>query len=84
MTSCSRVNAYRLFQTRIKIVDEDRKTRDVVHVRMRHDDVSDCVALLVVQSNRDTAGVNRHAVVDDKTCQALLKGRHSLSVKGAG
>src|SRR6185369_1310633 len=79
----SRVDAHRLLQTRIKIVDEDWKTRDVVHVRMRHDDVSDGIALLAVQSNRDTAGVNRHAVVDDKTCQALLKGRYSLRVKSA-
>jgi hypothetical protein len=51
---------------------------------MRDDYVSDFGSLLAVQSNRDTAGVNRHAVVDDKTCQALLKGRYSLSVKGAG
>jgi hypothetical protein len=50
---------------------------------MGHDDVSDFGPLLGVQSYSDTAGINRHAVVDDKTCQALLKGRHSLSVKGA-
>src|SRR5215211_8895723 len=78
------VDAHRLFQTRIKIVDKNRQARDVVHVRMRHDYVSDFGALLVVQSDGDTAGVNRNAVVDDKTCQALLKGRHSLSVEGAG
>jgi len=55
----------------------------VVHVRMRHDDVSDFRPLLAIRSDGDTASVNRHAVVDDKTCQALLKGRHSLSVEGA-
>jgi len=56
----------------------------VVHVRMRHDYVSDFRALLAIRSDGDTARVNRYAVVDDKTCQPLLKGRHSLSVKGAG
>ena len=59
-----RVNSHRLLQTRIKIVDEDWQTGDVVHVRVRNDDVFDFGPLLVGQSNRDTAGVNRHAVVD--------------------
>src|ERR1051325_10347352 len=54
----SRVDTHRLLQTRVKIVYKDRETRDVVHVRMRYDDVSDFGVLLRVQSDSDTAGVN--------------------------
>jgi hypothetical protein len=36
----------------------------MVHVRVGNNDVFDFGPLLVGQSNRDTAGVNRHAVVD--------------------
>jgi hypothetical protein len=50
---------------------------------MRHDYVSDFGPLLVTQSDGDTAGVNRHAVVNQEASQPLLKGRNSLSVKGA-
>jgi hypothetical protein len=36
----------------------------MVHVRVSNNDVSDFGPLLVGQGNRDTAGVNRHAVID--------------------
>jgi hypothetical protein len=36
----------------------------MVHVRVRNDNVFDFRPLIVGQSNGDTAGVNRHAVVD--------------------
>jgi hypothetical protein len=58
------VDPHRLLQTRIKIVDENREACDMVHVRVRNDDVFDFRPLIVGQSNGDTAGVNRHAVVD--------------------
>src|SRR6185503_12764406 len=80
----SRVYLYRFLQTRIQIVDEDRQTCDVVHVRMRDDDVFDFGALLVGQRNGDATGVDGDAVVYQKTSQTLLQGCHASSVKGAG
>jgi hypothetical protein len=40
---------------------------------MSDDDVFDFTALLVVERERDAAGVNRHAIVDQKTGQALFQ-----------
>jgi hypothetical protein len=50
---------------------------------MSNDNVSDFEPLLVSQGNRDTAGVNGHAIVDQKTGQTLLKGRYAVGVKRA-
>ena len=58
------VYAKRFLQRGVKIVDEDRQTRDVVHVRMSDDNVFNFGALLVGEGNGDTAGINCHAVVD--------------------
>jgi hypothetical protein len=51
---------------------------------MSDDYISDAGPPIAGQSKRNTAGVNRYAVVDKKTSQALLQGRYSLSIKGAG
>jgi hypothetical protein len=53
-----------LLQTRILIVDEYRQGGDVVHVRVSDDDVFDEGPAVVGQSERNTARVNRYAVVD--------------------
>jgi hypothetical protein len=58
------VNPHRLLQTRIQIIDEYRQGSDMVHVRMSDDYVFDEGPPIVRQSKRDTAGVNRYAVVD--------------------
>jgi hypothetical protein len=53
----------------------------MVHVRMRHNDVTHSASLLVCQSNRDTAGVDSDAVVNQKTGQTLFQSRASLLVE---
>jgi hypothetical protein len=78
------VDAHRFLQRWIQIVDEYRQTGDMVHVRMSDDDVSDFVALLVVERDRDAAGVNRHAIVDQKTSQTLVQSGNTLVIKRTG
>jgi hypothetical protein len=78
------MNAHRGFQRRIEIVNEDRQTGDVVHVRMRDDYVTYCVPLIRGESDGQATGVNCHAVVDKVTGQTLFKGRLAVTIEGAG
>jgi hypothetical protein len=73
-----------VFERWIEVINEDREARDVVHVRMRDDYVANCAPLFGIQSDGDTAGINCHTVIDQKTSQALLKGCATLGIEGAG
>src|SRR6185369_15725547 len=58
------VNANRLSELTKKIVDKYREARDVIHVRMGHDNVAYGATLLFGQSQSNAAGINRHAIVN--------------------
>jgi len=51
---------------------------------MRDDYVANFASLFGIQSDGDTAGINCHTVIDQKTSQALLKGCATLGIEGAG
>jgi hypothetical protein len=78
------VDAHRLVQRGIEIVDEDREAGDVVHVRVRNDDVPDFGPLFVCKSNRDASGIDRNTVVDQKAGQTLFLRCVTVSVKRTG
>ena len=55
-----------------KIVDKNRQTGDVIHMRVGHDDVAHFLALFSSQRQRDAAGVNGNTLVYEKACQTLF------------
>jgi hypothetical protein len=71
------------FERAEHVVYEDGHARDVIHVRMRDDDVADCIALPVSQGERDASGVNGDSVIYQKTGQALLGCGPACAVKRA-
>ena len=56
----------------------------MVHMRMRHDDVANLLTLLAGGSQREAAGVNGNALVNQKAGQTLFGGCVTLTIKGAG
>ena len=69
------VNANRLSQLAKKIINEDRQARDVVHVRMRDDNVANGLSLTLGQRETDAARIDTDAVVDQEARQALCRRR---------
>ncbi len=55
----------------------------MIHVRVRDDDVANSIALRVRERNRDTTGVNSHAVINEKAGQALFRAGLPLLIEGA-
>ena len=77
------MNANWFFEHAEKVVDEDRQTRNMIHVRVRDNDVTYDAALRIREGDGDTSGVNGHTVIDEETCQPLLRGRAAMIVERA-
>ena len=65
------MDANRLTQLPEYIIDEYWQAGDVIHVRMRDDDIADATLLRFVKRNADAAGIDRDAIIDHKACKAL-------------
>jgi hypothetical protein len=66
------MDPHRAFKGRKKIVDEDGKAGDVVHVKMSHNYIAYFLALFTSNSKGNAACVDCDTLVDEKTCQALF------------
>ena len=66
-----RVYAHGLAQLAKQIVYEDRQAGDVIHMRVGDDDVTHGPLLRVGKRNANTAGIDRHPIVDDEAGKAL-------------
>src|SRR5213076_2471376 len=55
-----------------KVVNENWQAGDVIHMRMRNDDIAHMVALPIGERDGEAASINRHAVVNQVTSQPLL------------
>ncbi|MDX6386112.1 MAG: hypothetical protein QOK48_3685, partial [Blastocatellia bacterium] len=53
-----RVNADWLFQFAEQIVNKDRQAGDVIHVRMRYDNIADLPPLSLIRRDANAAGVD--------------------------
>ena len=78
------MNANRLFQFAKKIVDKDWQAGNVIHVRVRNDDVADLAALGIVKRNADAAGINSDALIDKEAGQALGRVSVPAGIERAG
>jgi hypothetical protein len=67
----------------IKVIDKYRQTGDMVHVRMRDNDIADLVPLFLGERDCDATCVYCHAVVNQKTGKALLRSCMALTIKSA-
>jgi hypothetical protein len=56
----------------------------VIHVGVRDDHVAQLCALRLREAEREAAGVNGHAVVDQVGGQTLLRGDAAVAVERAG
>ena len=75
------MNANRLSQLAEKIVNKDWQACDMVHVRMSDNDVPHGLPLCFRQRKADAARVDRHAIVDQETGQALRRRRPAGGIK---
>jgi hypothetical protein len=48
---------------------------------MRDDDVADFAALLVIERDRNAAGVDGNTIIDEETGQTLFQGCFALVIK---
>ena len=55
----------------------------MIHMWMGHNNVPHRVALLVANGEGDTSSVNRHAIIDQKTAETLLRRGVTFLVKCA-
>jgi hypothetical protein len=78
------MDSNRLFQAGKQIVNKDREAGDMIHVKMSNDDVSHGLTLCVTQSDRNAAGVDGHAIVNQIASETLVQGRLTIAIKGAG
>jgi hypothetical protein len=78
------MNANRLFQLTEKVVNKDRQARNMIHVRVRDDNVADLTPLGFVQRNADAPGINRYAIIDQETGQALRRISVPAGIERAG
>lgn len=78
------MDAHRFLETRIKIVDEDRQTCDVIHVDVSNYDVLDARSLFGSEGNCDAAGIKSYAIIDEVAGQTLVQGRFAIAIEGAG
>src|ERR1043165_6886464 len=67
------VNPDGLGQFTKKIVNENGQARDVIHVGVRDDNVANGLTLSFSQGEADAAGIDGHAIVDEKAGQALRR-----------
>src|SRR5581483_7050247 len=65
------VNSNRLFEFAKKIVNKDRQTSAVVHVRVRYEDVPNGATLFVLEGDADAPSIDWHAAIDYETSETL-------------
>lgn len=78
------VNPDWLGQFTKKIINENWQARDVIHVGVRDDNVANGLTLSLSQGEADTAGIDSHAIVDEKAGQALRRRGSAGGVKRTG
>jgi hypothetical protein len=77
----SGMNPNRFSQFAEKIIDKNREARDVIHVRVRHDNVAYGLALSLGQRESYAARIHRHPIVNQKAGQPLRRRRSAGRVK---
>src|SRR5439155_14770592 len=78
------VDADRLFQLAEEFVNEYRQAGNMIHMRMRDDDIADGSALRFSRRNTNTTGVDGDAGVNNETRQPLRRINATMGIERAG
>ena len=70
-----------LLQFRKQVVDKDRQAGNVVHVRVRDNHITHSSALSLGRGDADTAGINRHSIINEKAGQTLRRIRAAAGIE---
>ena len=65
------MNTNRFVKLAEEVINKDRETGDVIHVRMGNDHIAHAALLGVAERNPNTAGVDGDAVINHKAGKAL-------------